>query len=174
MTFQKSRWLAAIAAVSCAAILLGGCGGSTDSTSSTEPAQASTPAHSVPLEHPPARASERGSAKRHERASSQPKHHSPKETQRATKPHSAAPAHQASPAAQPEDAVAKVKELIGGSGGGKQRTVSTPKQIHKALQELHDQSGQSGGQPSGSQESGSGGSGSQSGVEEILESLGGG
>jgi hypothetical protein len=173
MTFRKSQWLAAVAAVSGAAIMVGGCGGSTDSTTSTEPAQAAAPAHAVPLEHPSRQASEGEPAKRHKRASSHLKHKSPQESKRATKPHSAPPSHQASPAALPEDAVAKVKELIGGSGGGKQRTVSTPKQIHKALQEIHDQSGQPGDQTSGSQGSGSGGSGSPSGVEEILESLGG-
>jgi len=148
--------------------MLGGCGGSADSTPSAQPSQAGTPTHAVPLERPPGQPTDRGFAKRQARASSQPKQQSPPGSQGATKPHSATP-HQASPAEQQsEDAVAKVKELIGSNGGSKQRTVSTPKQIREVLQELHDQSG---GQASSGDESGGGNS--PSGVEEVLESLAG-
>lgn len=168
MTTQRSRWRVAFAATSSVAILLSGCGGSADPSTSTESAQANNPTHVVPIERPSGQTSKSGSATGHKRASSQPNHHSPQKPRRAAEPQSAAPSHPASPTKQTEDLVAKLRKLVGGSGGGKQRTASTPKEIHEVLQEVRDQSG---GQASGEHESGGGNS--PSSVEEVLESLGG-
>jgi len=172
MTCRRLRGLAAVAAVGGAAILFAGCGGSSDSTTSQPPAQAGAPAHAMPLEHPSGHASEPGSAKRRKRASSQTKHQPVRKPARAAKPKPAGGPASTPSAKQAEDAVAKIKELVAGSGGGKQRTVSNSKQIREVLKELSDQSGDSGDSTSGGR--GSGRNGSPSGVEEILESLGGG
>jgi hypothetical protein len=167
ITFQRSRWLVAVAAASGAAILLGGCGGSADTTTSAQPAQPGSSAKAVPTEHPARHASETGSAKSQKRAFSQSKHQSPKKSLQAAKPPSAAGSSPAS-TAKTADAVAEIKELVSGSGSGKKRTVTTPKQIHKVLQELSESSGD---HASGGAESGGGNS--PSGVDEILEALGG-
>ena len=168
MTFQRSGRLAVVVAASGAAILCGGCGGSTDSTTSANPAEVGPPAHAVPVEHPSKRSSASGSAKGHEQPSSQQKQQSPQASCQAAKPRSAAGSPPASTAKRTADALAEIEELVGGSGGGRQRTASTPKQVHKVLRELQDRSGDhtSGGQES--DQSGAGG-----GVEKILETLGG-
>jgi hypothetical protein len=124
--------------------------------------------HPAPAEHPAAIASRNGSSKRQERASSRPqKRPNQKSAQGPDRQPAAAPS-QKSRSSQAADTLAKIKELVGSNGGRKERTVSTPKQIHKVLQELSDSSGHhtSDGHKSG-------GSGSQSGVEEVLETLGG-
>jgi hypothetical protein len=64
--------------------------------------------------------------------------------------------------------VAKIKELVRGSEGNKEGTVSTPSQIHKVVEELNSQSGN---QNSPSPESGD--HRSQAAVKEILEKIGG-
>lgn len=169
----KTRWLVAVAAMTSAAALLAGCGGSTDSTSPAQPVQASNPQHVVPSRQSSGGSSENRSATGHKRASKQPKlhSHSRQGSPRAAKPRSGRVVPPAPPTKPSEDAVAKVKELIAGSGGGKQRTASTPKEIREVLQEIE---GQPGNDTSGSPESGGSGSGSPSSVEEVLETLGGG
>ncbi|HEY3552385.1 MAG TPA: hypothetical protein VGK66_01730 [Solirubrobacterales bacterium] len=112
--------------------------------------------------------------KGHKQTSSKPKPQPRQKPRQAANPRSASASHPAPPTEGTAEALAEIKDLIGGSGGGKQRTVSNPKQVRELLKELSDHSGHSGDQTSGSQESGSGGSGSQSGVEAILETLGGG
>jgi hypothetical protein len=147
-------------------ILLSGCGGSADSTSSARPAQGGRPVHAAPAEHPGRLASDSAAPKGQERTSSQSKHRSRQEPRRTTKSRSAASSSPKPSSNRTADPLAKVKELVGGS---KVRTVGTPKQIHKVLQELSDQSD---GDTAGSHESGGGNS--PSGVDEVLEALGGG
>jgi hypothetical protein len=166
MTILRHNWRAGAAIVGSALVVLSGCGGSADSTSSARPAQESKQEHAVPAEHPSAVASHKKSSD-DRKASSQPRksgHRKPHQTE-ASHRHTAAPAEK-TPSKQTSDAVAEVKDLVGGEKGQKERTVKTPKQVHKVLQEVNDQSGD---QTSGDQEADHQSSGS--GVEESIEKV---
>jgi len=169
MITLRHNWRVGVVAAGSALILLAGCGGSADSTSSMQPVQSSKSNQAAEAEQPAAIASHQsGSSKGHGRASSPaPKRRHQKPDQGTSRRHAAAPS-QKPQSNQAAETVTKVKELIGGNGGGKQRAVSTPKQIREVLQELHDQSG---GPASSGDESGGGNS--PSSVEEVLENLGG-
>jgi hypothetical protein len=165
----RLNWQAGVAAAGSILVLMGGCGGSADSTSSARLQDRGT-GHPAPVNHASPADSAKNSPDGRERPSS-PSRNGPGRGSHEGKAQRA-PSRQA-PAERAGDAVAEVRDLVGGGGGGKQRVARTPKQIRKVLREVNDDSSdQPAGTPGPSDEgSQSGGGGSQTGVEESLEKI---
>jgi hypothetical protein len=160
----RRNWRTGLVAICGASMLLSGCGGSADPTSSSGQAQGGMPGQVSPTDRFPVSVPAKRQSKepKQTRSGSTRKnkvHHEMSKQAGAAAPHK-------SPSQKAADVLAKVKELVGGGGGRKERVVSTPEEIRKVLEEVNDESGD---QSSGVH--GSGDDGSQSGAQESLEKV---